>query len=299
MKLKLLLAFIAISLIACSDNEDADNTPKEKKLERIATTYYYENSTQAYLSEELFFDDNNKPITANSYQISDNQASLSSQKLYAYSDKELLSKIEEYPHINEQGISNIPSYRSVIEYDDLDRVIQNYVYNYFSETPQIIESYVYNADKTISVTRVFDDAPTLYYTYYLNNNGQIYKRMFNAVNSVKEVTYDGDNIISETKPNGDVLTYTFDNVNLPKGEFHNAFKNMYSGNMVNAILLEGFEDVTKINSKYLIGQNSNVDSLNETYQYEFDEEGYPIKISRYRGVSTQPFEIRKIDYKPM
>jgi hypothetical protein len=268
MKLRLLIAFMALTLSACSDDDQSSTGPK--KLQQVNNISYNDNGTISHTGKLLF--DNGRLSQIISYRPSGEQFSKST---FFYNDDNLLVESKLYT-IN----TSVPYLTTSYIYDDQGRIIQ------FNETVEdnfevsTSEKYVtYNSDDTISYWWDTSNGQNITYTYYLNDDGKIFKVM-NPEGETMEVTYEGNDIVSVTEPGG-TTTYSFDNSTEVKGDYLKIIRNQYN-NDVNAVLAAGLLSSIGGIDRYQISSNGAIDT--ETV-YEFDDEGYPVtKTIYYDGI---------------
>lgn len=293
MKTRLLFAFIALSLAACSSDDgssgqDPDGNTGEKKLREIVQTEFNENGS-VKLTTKTKFDDNDKALLEQQYN---GMNELVAKREYTYNTKGVIDTMTYYSA--ETGLET-PNYRYTITYDADGRVSavnDSFIHNGSPSTSVI--GYLYNPNGTVLATRNFSYGGSKLVTYYTNNSGQVYKKT-DAEGVTEQVSYLGENILSYN--NGSINSvFTFDNEHTPKGQLHNTVVNQYSGNVANAIMLNGFTAISLGITNYAIQRtNSNGDTYE--YKYDFDTNGYPIKLRCFKNGASIPFFIKEISYK--
>ena len=291
MKFKLLFAFMALSLVSC--NQDDDNSPLtpvvEKKLDKILSTNYKANGDIASTAT-FTFDDNNRLLSKYIYNAA---GELIGQRICTYNENGLLAEMDAH----EDGASINTKYK----YDNSGRVTESDNLFAIIEGIRTIKTFTYNADGTISVIANEisygpggEETSTAQYKYFVNSAGQIYRRTNSNGDILAEAVYQGNNIVSFSEGNSDIV-FDFNETNQTKGQFNGIVKNWYGDNWQNAILLDGFQAAGLGVSNYVIKQTSSSGIL--TYNYEFDTEGYPVKVERLNIGTAQPRQAQEVSYK--
>ncbi|ALM50226.1 hypothetical protein AMR72_15835 [Flavobacterium psychrophilum] len=308
MKTKLLIALFAFTLMSCSDDErypettvtipsDPDNgnptdpVVVEKKLEKILYINYREDGTISSTGK-FEFDDAEKMVLVDGFSATGVPLR---KREFTYNEKGLLINT----NFHESGSSNTTFY----EYDALGRIVKTSNAYAIYEAVFTNRLFTYEDDGSITVDeKVYEDSleegggeiilSQGQYKYYKDAAGNIYKKTAANGNVITEAVYGNGNIVSYTSGSSSI-SFGFNTTNLPKGQYHNISKNAYGG-LQNAILIEGFAAVGLGISNYVTEQNA-VDKT--TYAYEFDKDGYPVKISFFKNDSDKPFQIREISYK--
>lgn len=284
MKLKLLIAFMALSLVSCSDDDNSSNGSGQ--LDKYVITSYNEDG-EAFDSYDIKFDNNR--MTGVYFHTPSGQ--IVDKREFYYNENGSLSKIEAFRDDEAE-----PYIINEIAYDGEGKISTTNM-SYFDEwggESSSVSHYQYNSDNTITCTEEHDSGNVFIKTYYKNASGKIYKII--DQDEIQEVTYDGDNIATYSSGLGN-MSYTFDNENTPAGPVLQSQLNQMNGNMDNTILFMGFSQITFGVSKYVVGQTSSDGSANTTYVYEFDSNGYPVKLKSFKEGSTQPSMIREIFYQ--
>jgi hypothetical protein len=297
MKIKLLLAFVVFSLISCSDDDTSPSQP-EKNLEQMVVTHYPDGINSNSYEEVYDFDAYNR-LTQISYFSPENE--LSAKKTYEY-DQMLLSVIKGYG--GGMGDPEQPTSVTSFNYDGSLRIIgMDSNVEAGIEAIHTITSFTYNADNTISAQQTTSAPPEedalTNFTYYKNADGRIVKKE-DADNTIwTQAVYNGSNVQSYTQLNLPSMSYMFNTVDAPKGQYLNIGRNKFDGSFNNTIIAEGFAAVSNGVNKYVSQHTSSIASINlvVTYTYEFDEDGYPIKVSLFSAGSSQPYEVREISYQ--
>lgn len=143
------------------------------------------------------------------------------------------------------------------------------VYNYMDFT--------YNPDGT--VTREYDFGGLTTTVYSFNSLGQLY--MINEDGYESIATYEGNTIIS--RYSGNLLTtFTYDNTTSVKGHLLKTEFNMFNGHYQNTALYFAFSPALMSPDKFMI-ESSNENGYETQSTYEFDEDGYPIKITGFQN----------------
>ena len=285
MKLRLLFAFIALSLVACSSDDsstgkDPSENPGEKKLREIIQTEFND-SGSVKQTVKIQFDDKDRALAQFGY---DGTGTLISKKEYAYNTAGLLETMTAFTVQNDVAS---PDYSYVLTYDSNGRVITR------TDSGAMASSttYAYNENNTIGVIRTAG-AVTDFATYYLNTGGQLFKKTTES--ETEQLTYTGSNILKYTNSS---LTsvFAYDSENAPKGQQHNAVINLFKGNMVNAMLIEGLNAIDLGSTQYTIKRTDNTNVYD--YEYQFDNDKYPVKVRCFKNKSSIPFSIREVYYK--
>ena len=291
MKFKLLFAFMVLSFVSCI--EDDNNSPVtpvvEKKLDKMLSTNY--NSNDAIVSTAtLTFDDNDRLLSKYIYNAS---GKLIGQRICTYNENGLLAEMDAH----EDGATINTKYK----YDNSGRVTESDNMFAVIEGVRTVSTFTYNADNTISVNTNMtsygpegEETSTAQYKYFLNAAGQIYRKTNSNGDILAEAVYQGNNIVSFSEGNSEIV-FDFNETNQTKGQFHGIVKNWYGDNWQNAILLDGFQAAGLGVSNYVIKQTSSSGIL--TYNYEFDTEGYPIKVERLNIGTAQPRQVQEVFYK--
>jgi len=257
-------------------------------LDKIVQTEY--NDTGGAVSKKIItqFDDNNKVKEMVSYNpsndiinkqefIYDESGILKTRKIYYVTD--LVNPIYIYNYF----------------YDIEGRVIKMIEVSNIGTPSTSTYLYAYN-NHIITVTEnstFFGTLPG--FTFELNDNGLIYKKV--AGDITDELTYDVDNVIFHGgTSHSPSIHYEYDNITQPIGPYINIVKNQY-GSINNALIMSGFSNISFLGSKYLIKRTDSYNSATFLYKYEFNEEGYPVKIKYYFGEDTIPYTIREVFYK--
>ncbi|PZR22522.1 MAG: hypothetical protein DI539_05500 [Flavobacterium psychrophilum] len=297
MKTKLLLAFLAMSVISCSDDDSNPAIPPvEKNLDQMVVKRY-QPSGNVY--KDVYDFDDNKVTIINRY---DGQDENFSKTTYEYNENGLLSVAKTYGY--SMGDPNQPSSVVSYTYDSSLRIIGiDGVESSGIEGTHTITSFAYNADNTISAEEITSAPPeedaVKNYTYSKNADGHIVKKV-DADNTIwTQAVYNAGNIESYTQLGAASMSYLFNTANTPEGDYLNINLNKFGGDFNNTILTGGFGAVNNGVTNYISQQTSaNASSSQITiYTYEFDEDGFPIKVSLFKQGSTQPYEVREISYQ--
>ena len=273
MKFKaLLFAFVAISLTSCSgdDSNPVDNNPDpivEKDIAKIvilsegdtSAVFNYENNMLKerflYLDGQMWHED-----------------------FYDYNEEGLRVGRTVYEY-GELGFTES------IEYDDSNRIerIRQEIPNAllvtvmtfdYSLTDKIIMNVTeYNWDDITYDESIFD----------LDETGRIYK--ITSDSDIKEAVYSGNNITQIIKTNGEssgVDTYVFDMETDVKGSFLEINYNQFGTNMNNHIVhnSEFAPEIDKLVIDETWQWNDEITTIG--YEYEFDEDGFPVKQMIYQ-----------------
>jgi YD repeat-containing protein len=295
MKIKLLLAFIAFSFISCSD-DDASPSQPEKNLDQMVIKKY---NNGTYGQKVVYdFDDHNRVTLINRYDAQDEYFS---KTTYEY-DQMLLSVEKTYGF--GMGDLNEPSSVISYNYDSSSRLISIDDHDAagveFSDTNII---FTYNADNTISAVETIVGPPSEdiinNYTYHKNADGNIVKKVDDGNTVLTQAVYDGANVLSYSRLGWPTWSYQYNVSDSPKGDYLKINTNKFDGSFNNTILAEDYPSVSNGVTNYISQHtisNTQVSDVT-TYTYEFDDDGYPIKVSLFKQGSTQPYEVREISYQ--
>lgn len=307
MKIKLLFAFIALSLFSCSSNDDSENNDGnnpggnpiavEKELAKITDTRFKADGAVNTTTISEYTD--NKAISEATYMAD----ALVAKRTYTYNESGLLTELKAYD-ASMFGLER-PYAIALCTYDDQGRIIR------FDDTVTIIESdntvttFTYNNDTTITASADYYDVVGGEHVitvdkYYVNQAGRVYKKTGSDGTVKLSVLYIGDNVTSYTEGTASQI-FEYDIANEPKGQYHNIVQNLYGGNFTNAMLVNGFSAFSYGVSKYVTRQNTtNSAGTNTsfvTYSYDFDSDGHPVKVKCYKNGNSLPYMIREISYK--
>ncbi|RDI05635.1 hypothetical protein [Flavobacterium sp. AG291] len=297
MKTKLLLAFFALSVISCSDDDSSWPSPPEKKLDQMVVKRYQNNGS---IYKDVYdFDDDNKLTIINRY---DSQDESFSKTTYEYNESGLLSVTKTYGF--GMGDPSQPSSITSFSYDASSRItgIDDMDASGIEGT-HTITSFVYNADNTISAVETVSGPPsedvTTNYTFYINDYGHIEKKV-DADNTIwTQAVYWSGNVESYTQLGASSMSFEFVENEFVKGSYVKINQNKFGGNFNNAILAGGFASVSNGVVKYVSQQTSTNASTSQvlTYNYEFDDDGYPVRVTLFVLGSSTPYEVREITYQ--
>lgn len=187
---------------------------------------------------------------------------------YFYTENGLLDYIEGYRNQN-------LVYKYQLSYDSLGKIITYQIISYpvDGQLDFVINiNYTYQADKIIAQSD--ENSPGgIYYEFYLNNLGQVNK--MDVFGNISEVTYQEGKLVSWSG-NDVTILYTYNENTLPKGDYLKFYKNMFGDYEPNLVLYSaGFSLLLDSSVNYLSEESSSFETY--TYQYEYDEEGYPTR----------------------
>ena len=291
MKIKLLVAFMAIALVSCSKDDDSGSGNSgngEKKLNRIIQTDFNENGS-VKMTSQIQFDDNNKALSTLEY---DGDGVLSTKRDFTYNKS---GQVETMMYYTAATGIEIPNYSYTVTYKGdgrVESVSDSFISNGAAATSSM--DYVYNENSTIVMTRNFSFGGATITTFYLDTAGSVYKKTDSA-GTAEQLIYAGKDV---QKYSTEMFssTFAYDNEHTPKGQQNNVVLNQYNGNVQNTLLLGGFTSFNLGNTKYVIQRTDNgADAYN--YEYQFDDEGYPVKVKCYKNKNVLPFSIREIYYR--
>ena len=291
MKIKLLVAFMAIALVSCSKDDDSasDNSGnEEKKLNRIIQTDFNENGS-VKMTSQIQFDDNNKALSNLEY---DGDGVLSTKRDFTYNKS---GQIETMMYYTAATGLEIPNYSYTVTYKGdgrVESVSDSFISNGAAATSSM--DYVYNENSTIVMTRNFSFGGAAITTFYLDTAGSVYKKTDSA-GTTEQLIYAGKDV---QKYSTEMFssTFAYDNEHTPKGQQNNVVLNQYNGNIQNTLLLGGFTSFNLGNTKYVMQRTDNGAEI-YNYEYQFDKEGYPVKVKCYKNEDALPFSIREIYYR--
>ena len=269
MKLKALLAFMALSLAACSGDED---TSQSKSLDEIAV---FIDGSQV----ELYQYRQNRLIKNYYY---DQQGEIVSGNTFTYDELGRLIFIQS---------STGTEVAETLTYDNMGRI--SMIQRETANSLYVQNDFDYAAPGKVMATRTVtypngqnEETTTV---YFLNQDGKVSRIEEGAVGSphmIAEVQYEGNDIILKTDtffiPEEEqpyIFTHQFIYSETPVTGWLLSSRNRYGDNPANVVLCTGFQPE---GDKYLtkvISEGGNP-ALKE-YIYEFDGEGYPVKRSYY------------------
>lgn len=283
MKLKLLFAFVTLFFMSCSgdDSDTVDTVPVvAKKLDKVVYLSY--NNEAVARRQVAEFNDNNQIISEITYGASDE---ILSKSEFMYDSSGVLKTRNDY--YSYESLET-PSYNYNFSYDTQNRLNKAVIHLSLGQTQTIIYTY---SDNTI--TAISDNNSEV--IYELNSNGQIIKKTVEG-NYTDEFMYEGSNVVfyggTSHSPH---YTYEYDMENQPVGEFMNIAKNQY-GSINNAIMIKGFNNGL-YSSNYLTAWSISTGEPFYVLTYEFDAEGYPVKVNRSFSTATTPAYVTEISYK--
>lgn len=254
MKRILLSGVAALLLVACSGEDPAavdtttKNLPTEKELNTV-TEY----------SGGVYTFDNNKVIKFEMYN---------NEWFYenTYNENGELSVV-----ILKNAAGQIGSRRE-INYDENNRIIsRNDVIYYMNDDRTITEDvvYTYNSDNSVTVTMDNSKEGAEARTYYFDTAGKVVKVTKDGYVQ-QEILYEGNNI---NKIND--LNFTYDLAMPVKGQYLNMYRNQFA-TYSNFVLYTGYLVPNAFSDKFIVSTDGPHGSDDYNYEYEFDEEGYPI-----------------------
>ncbi|MCO6146626.1 hypothetical protein [Flavobacterium sp. NRK1] len=288
MKTKLLLAFMATFLISCSGEDDTITVEAdphqvvEKKLDYVVKT------TEAD-STIIQFNDNNQIINETRYDLS---GVIDYKKEYIYDFSGHLKTVKDFYAF--YGLDQ-PVETQSYSYDDEGKLIKRII-NEKQSTYDLITRVIYSYSNTVISYEVTSNTSnnTGHGTYLLNNEGFISKIEGNYTD---EFLYEGDNIIwfggTRHLPSD---IYEYDMINEPVGPYVHMYKNPY-GSINNAILMTSTLYVSLLGSNYVTKWYNNDNNFSYEVKYEFDDDGYPVKVKRYYAGIPDPLRVEEIFYK--
>ena len=185
-------------------------------------------------------------------------------------------------------------FKQDLSYDEQGRlVLKHDVYHNLTQGTQAVEDveYSYNdLGHTITADFTSFDDTVLDRVYHFNSAGLVSKITKVDGTTIQEMQYDGYNIVQM----GD-FTYTYDNFTEVKGEYINIYRNKFKS-YANYVIYTGYMVPNVLSTKYILSDAYPTTESGTTYNYEFDEDGYPIKVNRTSGSGNGNTEIL-ISYK--
>ena len=265
---------------SCISDDNGNDTVVigEKYISEIITEVYNENNVQSNYSIKSYID--NRPTLNATFNMDSLRTSFSE---WTYSNNKLQSYVT---YINS---NTIVWWGRDIEYDPIDRIKFYYSYGDMNQS----ETYfTYNSDNTITsaLIDISSDIPTdtIYNTYYLNENGLIYKEdRFQT-----EWIYDADNnLVSKLGINEDYTTnFSYNDAITPPEDFpiyDNGIFGSYSNNSIlfgNRIFQTTNE--ASLAPKFIIESDRNSGS-NYQWKWTFDNQNFPLtRIESYNDASS-------------
>lgn len=291
MKLKLLIAFFAVALASCSHDsrnfnpidEDPDNgNTNGDAMNRIVQTDFNEDGS-VKVTTRTEFDENNKALHIFEH---DGSGALTSTTDYTYNKD---GQVETMAYFTAAD-GDLPVNTYSITYDGSGKIAN------LSETTASVNSstdFVYNPDNTITAAKTISGGTLEVTKYFLSSAGLVYKKT--STSSNEEIIYNGENIQTYTTATV-TSTYTYDAEHELRGQQQAVAANQFKGNMVNTIIVNGFQSIALGKTKYVLQKlDDNGDRYDYTYQ--FDDNGYPVKVRCFKNQSATPFFIREVSYK--
>ena len=205
--------------------------------------------------------------------------------------------------------SGVNQYVSYDEEGRITQIVNNYTYNgNVGSTDTFVTDY--SQEGVINVTKTTSnemDTTIVYYRYFLTAEGRVYEIALvndDELSYIYKVDYDGDNVaVVYSYRDGDTGAYlntstlSYDNETEVKGEFVHINSNRFGDNKANYVIYR--EDVIpNVSEQYLIGNVSNGQANYITeINYEFDEDGYPIRQLSYLLGEENPLSQYIITYE--
>lgn len=247
MKKKILMGLAALALVSCNNDDDNNNAISGVNLDKV-----YFKLIDSYETDEYVFEDN-KMIK--SYSSLSANGTYNLNFTYSYGSNGQLSGVV---GSNSEGET---FFERTITYDSQGRIATKHEVNYSSTidggiTSQSHIDYIYN-DEENTITADLENSVAEDKTYYLNEQGLVYKVV--SAGGTQELTYSGNDIVAF----GD---QTFSYLDTPvKGQYLNMFRNSFSS-QANFVVYNGYFVPSTLFNKYV-----------EQSEFEFNDEGYPIK----------------------
>lgn len=300
MKFKLLFALIALSIVSCSKDDDSDTKDSNpaaqgKKLDKITDTRFKTDGSVNTTTIAEFTD--SKLVSQSTYQLDQMVAN----STYMYNESGLLVEKKSYDSSISGGAQ--PYASSLFKYDGQGRVTEH-DYNYvIIEADRTITTYTYNSDTTISASADYFDVLNNEHIitndkYYVNTNGHVYKKTGSDGSNKLMAVYQGENLTSYVS-GLNTISFEYNTTDVPKGQYHNIVQNLYGGNLLSAVLVNGFDAIDFGVKNYVTKETTAGVSATSylIYTYEFDSEGYPVKVKCYKDGNSLPYLIREIQYE--
>ncbi len=271
MKLKILFFLTALCIISCSDN---NYTPVNEKELRKVSMFYNDGDENADASF-LFYE--NRLVEINRHV--NNETST----LYSCSYWEENMYISSYHYYSGSNSTVDAS----VYYDSQNRISTIYVHEPLSVFTE--KAFDYSVPGKITMNQVVDDgfeteeSQTI---YSLDTYGRIYKITVidgnGGIEYISEADYNGDALALVTNTyysNGNIvkeetIPYNYNTSMEVKGAYNNLLASR-CGTDVNSILLHEKFEVFKENYIESYG--------NMSFEYEFDQDGFPIKEKVYNN----------------
>lgn len=295
MKKNLLACIFAMAaLSSCSNDDNNPTTETTQELVQIKKTMYAHHPVDPLDPDSGTFTtilqvnvtdfEDGKPILSSYYN--QNGINLNSQDTYTYNSQGLLTnKTMHYFAASEDYITNF-------SYDNSGRLSEITESNPTSN-PFSITTFTYNPDNTItSVKTIVSDNDQTYTTFYLNNNGMIYKEESEGMTTNYSLNgYDTMGVTFQAQNFNQYINYSYDNLHNPSLLNLQSITGSY---IANQILIRSFlyldETENIITTKYLTQFNRGGYDITD-FVYTFNENGLPtIKQGYHMGTHTTDYE---------
>jgi len=261
---KLLCTGLALFLLVSCQDDDSTTNPTTTKGANYTTTETAYNKGEVVSINEYTFK-GGRPDGTKSYSPTNNV-------LYSYS---------KYSYDNDNKLTGLKSYNAenVVQadvkyfYDNQDRLVKMII-KYLTYTSQY--TFKYNSDNTITGEQTSSDGYGFKKTWYINNEGLIYKEVdISGPGYSYEITFDGRNAISGKSDTGAINTFEYDNEH-DLSLIGNAPE--FGDYLPNQVLQKYYLDTAETNvaTKYLTRKLFN-GKVREQHNWEFDSYGRPTK----------------------
>ncbi|WP_298237996.1 hypothetical protein [uncultured Algibacter sp.] len=265
MKLKLiLLSVLLISVLSCSS--DSNDNPDSQVLDDVLVKQivYAKGTSDEYIN--TFNYDSNK-LTSVDYGDG-------YKNVYTYDGNNNLIKDDYYEE-------NILTASIVLEYNSqnvLTKSTEIFYPNSGLDDRQYENIFTYNPEGTI--TKV------VYIDYFDSNAGF-------ELAWTETISYSSNNIIEIAHDDGFTETYTYDNEN-------NAFQNIHTVEILNLLSENEFGSLIFGNTNNVISftedDNSAGDNYNDTYEYTYNNQGFPITGTYTSKYGNQVVDIETLEF---
>ncbi len=277
MKIKLLACVAFLGLISCSEDSETIVITPEKSLFIMRT---YNNDGNEDVDQTIVFE-NNKP--ENMYEYLEG-VQLLRNTAYTYNEAGLLMLEEIFDnqggHISKKEIlyNTSGNISKIVDtnYDENGNVANVFSYDY-----------IYS-DNTITCNLTLgENEPQLDRVFYINGQGKVEKIVFTLDSSTtitQQAVFQGNNIISiATGPN--IIEYIYNTTQPVKGDYLKMYRNQL-GNDINLALYNAYNYLLISSDNYLASWES-MSGNSGSFDYTFDDEGYPVNIKNHRNNELQ------------
>lgn len=263
MKKHILLGFLAVTFISCSDDDNSPpivNPPAGTDLDTITFINGGERDIMVFEDNKI----RQQRIGNNwdgTYDLNHN---------YTYNqDGQLIGMIG----VDKDGQTY---FERTITYDAQGRIVaKNDIYYNSLQGTSSTENVVYIYDdeqNTVTADFTSDDDMVQDRTYYFNDAGLVYK-VTNGDQIAQNIQYEGNNISAIND-----YSCVYDLETPVMGEYLNIYRNQYNS-YKNFVVAHGYVVVASSANNYLTKyDNAQGIAQDVDYEYEFNEAGYPVKV---------------------